>query len=83
MTERPSCSHWTGSRCSLGLYGGTPSPGVCLRCDSYEGPDRGLGDTAHRVIRSVGLDRVVPKGCGGCSQRRAALNRIVPFGDRE
>lgn len=29
------CKHWTG-RCTLGLYGGKPSPGVCARCDRRE-----------------------------------------------
>jgi hypothetical protein len=41
------CVHWSdcgikgAGRCALGLYGGTPSAGTCLRiCPDYEGPPR-------------------------------------------
>lgn len=66
----------------LGLHGGKPSPGVCRRCDSYEGPSRGLGDVVAKVARATGLATAVKafagEGCG-CGQRRAALNRAMPF----
>lgn len=68
-----SCDYHDGRGCSLGLYGGRPSPGVCLTCDQYQGKPRGLGDVAHTVIKAVGLDRLAPKGCG-CSKRRKWLN---------
>jgi hypothetical protein len=32
MTNTRACVHWTGSRCRLGLYGGTPSAGICRQC---------------------------------------------------
>ena len=68
-----TCDHHDGRGCSLGLYGGRPSPGVCSTCDQYQGKPRGLGDVAHTVIKAVGLDRLAPKGCG-CSKRRKWLN---------
>ena len=68
-----TCDHHDGGGCSLGLYGGRPSPGVCATCDQYQGKPRGLGDVAHTVIKAVGLDRLAPKGCG-CSKRRKWLN---------
>lgn len=33
-----SCKHLNGGVCSLGLYGGRPTPGVCRQCSSYDGP---------------------------------------------
>ena len=75
---RPECVRWDGSRCSLGLWGGVPSPGTCRVCGSYEGPDRGLGDTVARAAKAVGI-----KPCGGCQKRREALNRVMPLGGRK
>lgn len=28
------CAHWSNGNCKLQLYGGRPSPGVCLNCIS-------------------------------------------------
>lgn len=80
MTHRPPCRHWTGSECAKGLHGGRPSPGVCQRCDEYDGPPRGLGDRVERLMKATGVHQVVQavtrgKDCG-CSDRRTALNRI-------
>lgn len=36
----------------------------------------GLGDVVAAATKAIGI-----KPCGGCQQRREALNRIVPFGD--
>ena len=35
---------------------------------------RGLGDVVASVTSAVGI-----KPCGGCKERQAALNRLVPF----
>lgn len=82
-----SCKNHDGTGCSLGLYGGRPSPGVCSICRSYDGPPRGVGDVVHAVARFTGAARVAKavesmtgKPCG-CSERRAALNAAVPFSD--
>src|SRR5690606_8052582 len=40
MTDHP-CKHWKDGRCSKGLFGGSPSIGVCMnRCAEYDGPER-------------------------------------------
>lgn len=39
---------------------------------------RGLGDVVAAVTTAVGI-----KPCGGCKQRQAALNRLVPFAGAE
>lgn len=41
-------------------------------------PLRGLGDVVAAVTSAVGITP-----CGGCKQRQAALNRLVPFGGAE
>jgi hypothetical protein len=84
MTDRPPCSHWTGRECALGLFGGRPSPGVCRGCDRYDGPDRGLGDTVHRLAQATGIAAVVEfvngGPCGGCEERRRQMNGAEPPG---
>jgi hypothetical protein len=39
---------------------------------------RGLGDVVAAVTTAVGI-----KPCGGCKERQAALNRLVPFAGAE
>lgn len=84
-----SCAHHRDGRCTsalaLPLYGDRPSAGICRRCEHYEGPDRGLGDTVHRVARATGVARVVKrvtKGGCGCQKRRESLNDAVPFAEK-
>lgn len=84
-----SCAHMVDGRCTsalaLPLYGDRPSAGICRRCEHYEGPDRGLGDTVHRVARATGVARVVKrvtKGGCGCQKRRESLNDAVPFAEK-
>lgn len=36
----------------------------------------GLGDVVAAATKAIGI-----KPCGGCQQRREALNKFVPFGD--
>ena len=52
-----TCRHYRNG-CTLGLYGGRPSPGVCRRCPSYRGPWRGLGDAVRACIRVAFLGRL-------------------------
>jgi hypothetical protein len=37
---------------------------------------RGLGDTLTKVFKAVGI-----KPCGGCKERAALLNKLVPYKD--
>lgn len=39
---------------------------------------RGLGDTVAKVTAAIGITP-----CGGCKQRQAALNRLVPYGSSQ
>ena len=43
---------------------------------------QGLGDVLETAIEAVGLDKLAPKGCG-CKARKEALNRLIPFGDKD
>lgn len=77
-----TCTNKCGDRCTLGLYGGTPSDGVCSICDSYDGPARGAGDVVHAALSVMGVVKVmhfVFDECG-CAARRAALNAAMPIG---
>jgi len=81
------CDHHNGTGCSLGLFGGDPSEGVCRICDRYSGPARGAGDVVHRIAETTGVGKLVRKfeamtgkPCG-CAERRAALNAAMPFSD--
>ena len=52
-----TCRHYKDG-CTLGLYGGRPSPGVCRRCTSYRGPWRGAGDAVRSLVRLLFLGRL-------------------------
>ena len=52
-----TCRHYRNG-CTLGLYGGRPSPGVCRQCSSYSGPPRGLGDAVRACVRVLFLGRL-------------------------
>ena len=76
------CNHHNGNGCTLGLYGGRPSAGVCRKCDRYEGEARGAGDLVEQVTKRTGIkalvEKVARKGCG-CGKRRDILNKLIPF----
>ena len=79
------CDHHNGEGCSLGLFGGRPSPGVCATCDQYQGKPRGIGDIVQKVAEKTGVKAVVEKVAGkdcGCGRRRDKLNKAVPFGGK-
>ena len=81
-----TCKHLDDRTCRLGLCGGVPALSCCERCESYEGPKRGLGDFVQMVTRATGIEKVVHAIAGkdcGCGKRRTALNRIMPFGSSE
>jgi hypothetical protein len=61
-----------GLVCSLDLCDDEVLVNCCVTCDSYEGRDRGLGDTIKRAAEKVGV-----KPCGGCQKRREALNKLT------
>lgn len=71
-----TCKHHDGKGCTLGLLGGRPSPGACLRCDQYDGPSRGAGDTVAKFVKVTTFGIVKP--CGGCQKRREKLNEMFP-----
>ena len=61
----------------LGLFNFEPTKDDCLSCEKYEGDSRGLGDDVTKVIKKIGLDKLVSKSkktCG-CAKRRKALNK--------
>lgn len=75
------CDHMAAGACSLGLFGGRPSEGVCSRCPKYEGPARGAGDVIHSALDAIGIVKVMEfvfDGNCGCERRRAALNAMMP-----
>jgi len=50
---------------------------------------RGLGDTIHKITTATGIKKVVDKisektgkPCG-CGQRRDALNKMFPYGNKK
>jgi hypothetical protein len=47
-------------------------------CPDYAGPDRGLGDTVHRIAVATGIVEAVGT-CAGCARRRASLNDSIRF----
>jgi len=77
------CTHARGAFCGKeGIANfGLPIVTACDRCEHYNGPSRGLGDTVHRVLQATGVEHVVKTvvgKCGGCAQRRQALNEKFP-----
>lgn len=80
------CKHWTkeGDRvvCLADRYP-DPSERVCLFIckENTTPPSRGLGDTVKKIIDRVTFRKAKP--CGGCKKRREALNKLIPYGDKD
>lgn len=81
--DKIPCKHWEncgladGGCCAINAYH-KPSHGICLHvCPSYDGPDRGLGDTVKRIIHRLTAGKVKP--CGSCQQRQLNLNHLLPY----
>jgi len=71
------CEFYKIGICVKGLFNYEPSKDDCLSCDQYKGSSRGLGDDVTKVIKKIGLDKLVSKKkkpCG-CAKRRKALNK--------
>ena len=47
------------------------------------GAPRGLGDLVHGALSAMGVHAVMGSPCGGCQQRREALNDIMPLADEQ
>lgn len=79
-----TCKHLAGNKCTNAeapTFNRHLLPTVCAGCTHYDGPPRGLGDTVHTVIEATGVGTVVRTvlgNCGGCAQRRQALNEKFP-----
>lgn len=73
-----TCRHLDDGICTQGLWGGRPEVRHCEACNRYDGPDRGLGDTVHRAIVTIGGAKIAKREGCGCGRRRAALNRLLP-----
>lgn len=82
--HRMSCLflHLSPLRCRINKATAEELPSACETCPEYKGRPRGLGDIVAKVAETTGVATVVKavvgEGCG-CGQRRAALNRAVPF----
>ena len=75
-----TCKHLAGTKCinaEAPTFERHTPPRVCAGCTHYDGPSRGLGDTVHTVLEATGVHRIV-KPCGGCAERRRALNEKFP-----
>ena len=85
MNKR-DCKNWKKQRCSLELFGGNPSAGVCQMCKDRKPKMKGAGDLVEAVTTATGVKYLVDKlskktgkDCG-CGKRKEALNKAVPFG---
>ena len=77
------CRFAIGTRCTHAGVGGDVGP-KCDTCRMYSGKPRGLGDVVAMAATVTGVAAVVDvvaPNCG-CAERRAALNRAVPFTDK-
>tara|TARA_Y100000114_G_C11729000_1_gene312522 strand:- start:28 stop:234 length:207 start_codon:yes stop_codon:yes gene_type:complete len=60
-----------------------------LDIDDLMKESKGLGDTIHKITTATGIKKVVDKisektgkPCG-CGQRRKALNKMFPYGNKK
>lgn len=59
-------------------------PECCAGCIDKVEPISGAGDIVHAATVVTGTKRLfhaIVGDCGGCAQRRAALNAALPFTD--
>jgi len=71
------CAHMKDGKCSLGLFGGSPTRMSCASCMSYSGNIRGLGDILAKVTQVTGIAALAKKSGCNCGERRKKLNEIV------
>jgi len=76
------CRFANGTRCTHAGVGGDVGP-KCDTCRMYSGKPRGLGDIVAIAATVTGVAAVVDAVAPNCRcpERRAALNRAVPFTD--
>ena len=78
MTRKHKCAHVVHvpdiaeDVCGISVCHAHSLDQCCPTCEHYSGPSRGLGDQLKKVTDKAGI-----KPCGGCMQRRAALNRLT------
>lgn len=77
------CKHWSdcgmkhGGCCGLEQppHGKRVSLGICMKvCEKYDGPDRGAGDTLHRITTSTGIAALVK---GAVATVNAVANKVA------
>lgn len=83
-----SCFFDRSGRCLHPRVGGDATADRCGGCVEYRGRLRGLGDVVAKVAEVTGvasaaraLENATGKPCG-CAERRAALNKALPFTDQ-
>jgi hypothetical protein len=74
------CAHMKDGKCSLGLFGGSPTRMSCASCMSYSGNIRGLGDIVAKVAQVTGIAAVAKRSGCNCGARRKKLNEILDLG---
>jgi hypothetical protein len=74
------CTHMKDGKCSLGLFGGSPTRMSCASCMSYSGNIRGLGDIVAKVAQVTGIATVAKRSGCNCGARRKKLNEILDLG---
>ena len=86
MTARRCVFLAPDSRCNHAAVDGPVRPEDCARCDFYAGPLRGMGDAFHVALTATGVASAVHAIAGdrcNCGERRAAMNRALPFADKD
>jgi|GEM_PF-2384525 hypothetical protein len=90
------CNVTGGGCCSINEYD-KPSFGVCLlacekntsnpqesvsfkKLEKFKNRSKGFGDTIKKVISKVTGGKL--KQCGGCKKRQEALNKLMPYKDK-
>lgn len=77
-------AHWFCATDRL-PHGGIVAEEYCRKhCDVFNLPvlhPQGLGDTVHQVTHALGVDRLVHAAIGecDCAERKAWLNRLLPY----
>lgn len=64
----------TNKGCTQGMLRVNVAPDKIRRTCDGEQESRGLGDTIAKITTAIGI-----KPCGGCKDRQAALNKLVPY----
>ena len=84
QSPRHECAFRAGCKCAHVAYAGDTTDERCAVCPGYLGKPRGFGDVIHNALAAVGVPQLVERTIGdcGCPERRAAMNRAMPFADK-